>query len=85
MMARADRLILSLMNGNPGALVEIAKVLRHPLRHALLRHLQTEGLVGCALWCVVKDEYCRDALRFSSDQIISMTGHKHESLCGIRP
>lgn len=69
------RLILDVMDDNPGALTVIKVLLDHPQCYALLQHLRSRGLIGSHLWSLVKDAYGGDVLRFVQAQLAIMPGH----------
>jgi hypothetical protein len=63
-----QQLILDVMDGNPGALTIIDRLMAFPRWSQLLQHLRNCGLIGSTLWQVVQDEYGQDWLQFARDQ-----------------
>ncbi len=64
-----QQLIMDVMDGNPGALTIIRRLMYFMHWELLLHHLKDQGLVGSELWRVVKDEYDQDYTRFVDDQL----------------
>ncbi len=65
-----QRLILDVIDGNPGALLIIRRLMYFAPWHFLLRRLKARGLIGSRLWQVVKDDYCHNWTQFVHDQMI---------------
>jgi hypothetical protein len=63
-----QQLILDVMDGNPGALTIIDRLMAFPRWNQLLQHLRNGGLIGSTLWQVVQDEYGQDWMQFARDQ-----------------
>jgi hypothetical protein len=63
-----QQLILDVMDGNPGALTIIDRLMAFPKWGQLLQHLRNCGLIGSTLWQVVQDEYRQDWMQFARDQ-----------------
>jgi hypothetical protein len=63
-----QQLILDVMDGNPGALTIIDRLMAFPRWSQLLQHLCHCGLIGSTLWQVVQDEYGQDWMQFARDQ-----------------
>ena len=62
------QLALDVTAGNPGAMTIARELLQLPTGPSFLRYLRTTGLIGCALWRTVKDDYLGDLARFVQDQ-----------------
>ncbi len=60
------------MDGNPGALVIIRRLMYFAPWHPLLQHLKGQGLTGSRLWQVVKDDYGHVWTQFAHDQLAQM-------------
>lgn len=67
-----QQLVMDVMDGNPGALTIIQRLMYFSTWHPLLHHLKNQGLTGSALWRVVRDEYQEDWRRFASAQLMQM-------------
>jgi hypothetical protein len=74
------QLIVDVMDGNPGALTIIRKLMEFPTWYQLLHHLKSQGVVGGALWQVVKDNYGHDLERFVNDQLGQMRPERAQTL-----
>jgi hypothetical protein len=53
----SERMVLEVMDGNPGACTIVCLILSSPLWHPILQALKTQDIVGSELWRVVHDEY----------------------------
>jgi len=60
------------MDGNPGALLIIRRLMYFAPWHLLLHHLKGQGLTGSRLWQVVKDDYGHVWTQFAHDQLAQM-------------
>lgn len=60
------------MDGNPGALLIIRRLMYFAPWHLLLHHLKAQGLTGSRLWQVVKDDYAHVWTQFAHDQLFKM-------------
>ncbi len=67
-----EQLVMDVMDGNPGALTIIQRLMYFSTWHPLLHHLKSQGLVGSALWRVVHDDYQEDWCRFATAQLSQM-------------
>jgi hypothetical protein len=67
-----QQLVMDVMDGNPGALTIIQRLMSFSTWYPLLHHLKDQGLTGSALWRVVRDEYQEDWHRFASAQLRQM-------------
>jgi len=67
-----QQLVMDVMDGNPGALTIIQRLMYFSTWHPLLHHLKEQGLIGSALWRVVHDDYQEDWRRFASAQLMQM-------------
>lgn len=76
LVALTERLITDVIDGDPNAGVVVAELLCHPLWYPVLCYLQSQGLVGDALWSRVRDSYGGDIWQFTADQILAMTGEE---------
>ncbi len=67
-----QQLVMDVMDGNPGALTIIQRLMYFTAWYPLLHHLKAKGLVGSALWRAVKDDYGTDWMQFASVQLAQM-------------
>ena len=67
-----QQLVMDVMDGNPGALVIIQRLMYFSTWGPLLGHLKMQGLVGSELWRVVRDDYAEDWCRFGQAQLTQM-------------
>jgi hypothetical protein len=63
---------MDVMDGNPGALLIIRRLMYFAPWHLLLHHLKEQGLTGSRLWEVVKDDYGHVWTQFAHDQLAQM-------------
>lgn len=63
---------MTVIDGNPGAMTVIKRLMRLPTWPSLLYHLEDQGLTGSRLWTVVKDEYDNNCTRFAQNQLMQM-------------
>ena len=63
---------MDVMDGNPGALTIIQRLMYFTTWCPLLHHLKSQGLVGSALWQAVRDDYGEDWFGFASAQLLQM-------------
>jgi hypothetical protein len=63
---------MDVMDGNPGALLIIRRLMYFAPWHLLLHHLKGQGLTGSRLWQVVKDDYGHVWTQFAHDQLAQM-------------
>jgi hypothetical protein len=63
---------MDVMDGNPGALLIIRRLMYFAPWHLLLHHLKERGLTGSRLWEVVKDDYGHVWTQFAHDQLAQM-------------
>jgi hypothetical protein len=63
---------MEVMDGNPGALLIIRRLMYFAPWHRLLHHLKGQGLTGSRLWQVVKDDYGHVWTQFAHDQLSQM-------------
>lgn len=63
---------MEVMDGNPGALLIIRRLMYFAPWHLLLHHLKGQGLTGSRLWQVVKDDYAHVWTQFAHDQLAQM-------------
>lgn len=75
MNSETRQLIMDVMDGNPGALTIIRRLMYFAPWPQLLQYLKDQGLVGSELWRVVKDEYEQDWTQFVHDKLEQM-GHE---------
>lgn len=66
------QLVIEVMDGNPGALLIIRRLMYFAPWHLLLHHLKAQGLTGSRLWQVVKDDYAHVWTQFAHDQLFKM-------------
>ena len=66
--SNSQQLILDVMDGNPGALTIVDRLMAFPRWGQLLQHLCNCGLIGSTLWQVVQDDYGQDWMQFARDQ-----------------
>jgi hypothetical protein len=66
------QLVMDVMDGNPGALLIIRRLMYFAPWHPLLSHLKGQGLTGSRLWQVVKDDYAHVWTQFAHDQLAQM-------------
>ena len=66
------QLMMEVMDGNPGALLIIRRLMYFAPWRLLLRHLKGQGLTGGRLWQVVKDDYRHVWTQFAHDQLAQM-------------
>jgi hypothetical protein len=67
-----QQLVIDVMDGNPGALVIIQRLMYFSTWCSLLHHLKMRGLTGSELWRVVQDDYAEDWCRFGQVQLTEM-------------
>jgi hypothetical protein len=67
-----QQLVMDVMDGNPGALTIIHRLMYFSTWCPLLNHLKTQGLIGSRLWRVVQDDYAADWCRFGQVQLAEM-------------
>jgi hypothetical protein len=67
-----QQLVLEVMDGNPGALKIIQRLMYFSTWGPLLYHLKRQGLIGSELWRIVKDDYAEDWCRFGQVQLAEM-------------
>jgi hypothetical protein len=77
-----QQLVIDVMDGNPGALVIIQRLMYFSTWGSLLYHLKMQGLVGSKLWRVVKDDYAENWCHFGQVQLAEM-GLLEPSLGGM--
>ena len=75
-----QQLIMDVMDGNPGALTIIRKLMLSSNWFQVLYHLKNQGVVGSELWRVVKDDYDHDHARFIDDQLAQMQPDRAQAL-----
>jgi hypothetical protein len=63
---------MDVMDGNPGALLIIRRLMYFAPWPLLLHHLKGQGLTGSRLWQVVKDDYGHVWTQFAYDQLAQM-------------
>ena len=63
---------MEVMDGNPGALLIIRRLMYFAPWQLLLHHLKGQGLTGSRLWQVVKDDYGHVWTQFAHDQLTQM-------------
>jgi hypothetical protein len=66
------QLVLDVMDGNPGALLIIRRLMYFTSWYLLLCHLKAQEVIGSRLWQVVKDEYDENWTQFAYDQLVQM-------------
>ena len=66
------QLVMEVMDGNPGALLIIRRLMYFAPWRLILDHLQAQGLTGSRLWEVVKDDYGHVWTQFVHDQLAQM-------------
>jgi hypothetical protein len=66
------QLVMEVVDGNPGALLIIRRLMYFAPWHLLLHHLKSQGLMGSRLWQVVKDDYGHVWTQFAHDQLAQM-------------
>jgi hypothetical protein len=66
------QLVLDVMDGNPGALLIIRRLMYFTSWYLLLCHLKAQKLIGSRLWQVVKDEYDENWTQFACDQFVQI-------------
>ncbi|WP_143301994.1 hypothetical protein [Candidatus Entotheonella palauensis] len=69
MNPNTQQLVMDVMDGNPGALLIIRRLMYFAPWHLLLHHLKGQGLTGSRLWQVVKDDYGHVWTQFAHDQL----------------
>jgi len=67
-----QQLVIDVMDGNPGALMIIQRLMYFSTWCLLLHHLKMQGLIGSELWRVVQDDYNQDWRRFAQTQLSQM-------------
>ncbi|ETW94076.1 MAG: hypothetical protein ETSY1_36420 [Candidatus Entotheonella factor] len=67
-----QQLVMDVMDGNPGALMIIQRLMYFSTWGRLLSHLKMQGLIGSKLWRVVQDDYAEDWCRFGQVQLAQM-------------
>jgi hypothetical protein len=67
-----QQLVMDVMDGNPGALMIIQRLMYFSTWYPLLYHLKMQGLIGSELWRVVQDDYAEDWCRFGQAQLAAM-------------
>lgn len=77
-----QQLVIDVMDGNPGALMIIQRLMYFSTWGSLLYHLKMQGLVGSKLWRVVKDDYAENWCHFVQVQLAEM-GLLEPSLSGM--
>jgi hypothetical protein len=77
-----QQLVIDVMDGNPGALMIIQRLMYFSTWEPLLHHLKMQGLVGSKLWRVVKDDYAENWCHFGQVQLAAM-GLLEPSLSGM--
>ncbi len=63
---------MEVVDGNPGALLIIRRLMYFASWHLLLHQLKGQGLTGSRLWQVVKDDYSHVWTQFAHDQLAQM-------------
>lgn len=63
---------MEVVDGNPGALLIIRRLMYFAPWYLLLHHLKGQGLTGSRLWQVVKDDYGHVWTQFAHDQLRQM-------------
>ncbi len=64
-----QQLVMDVMDGNPGALMIIQRLMYFSTWCPLLNHLKMQGLTGSKLWRIVQDDYAEDWCRFGQVQL----------------
>ena len=72
MNPKMRQLVMDVMDGNPGALVIIRRLMYFAPWPLLLHHLKGQNLTGSRLWQVVKDDYQHVWTQFAHDQLAQM-------------
>lgn len=72
MNSNTRQLVMEVMDGNPGALLIIRRLMYFAPWKLLLHHLKGQGLTGSRLWQVVKDDYGHVWTQFAHDQLAQM-------------
>ena len=83
MSSNTTKLIIDVMDGNPGALTIIRSLLELPTWHQLLHHLKNNWLVGSELWRMVKDDYNHNVAWFVADQLAQMAPKRAHALYAL--
>ena len=67
-----EELMLTVIDGNPGAMTIIKRLMCLPTWPSLLYYLADQGLIGSRLWTVVKEEYDNNCTWFAQNQLLQM-------------
>lgn len=76
----AQKLVLDVMAGNPGAFTIILILMQYPTWPQILFHLKCHGIIGTELWRMVKDENDDNVAQFMAKQLAQMKPRRARTL-----